>query len=76
MTRWTALSEAFARGEPSVRLRWPELDRMVGGLPPSAARHRAWWSGDRPHVRIWRSAGYTLGHLVLGRSHVPSDGAP
>ncbi|MGQ5263635.1 DUF6884 domain-containing protein [Micromonospora sp. ZYX-F-536] len=66
MTQWNALSEALARGEPSVRLTWPELDRMVGGLPPSAARHRAWWSGDRPHVRIWRSAGYTLGHLVLG----------
>lgn len=66
MAQWNALSEAFARGEPSVRLMWPELDRMVGGLPPSAARHRAWWSGDRPHVRIWRSAGYTIGHLVLG----------
>ncbi|MFI7430456.1 DUF6884 domain-containing protein [Micromonospora sp. NPDC049836] len=67
MAQWTALSVAFARGEPSVRLTWPELDRMVGGLPPSAARHRAWWSGDRPHVRAWRSAGYTVGHLVLGQ---------
>ncbi|WP_433130173.1 DUF6884 domain-containing protein [Micromonospora sp. CA-240977] len=66
MAQWTTLSEVFGRGEPSVRLTWPELDRMVDGLPPSAARHRAWWSGDRPHVRIWRSAGYTVEQLVLG----------
>lgn len=39
---------------------------MVGGLPASAERHRAWWSGDRPHVRAWRSAGYSIADLVPG----------
>ena len=66
MARWTDLGDALARGGPSLRLSWSELDRIVGGLPPSATRHRAWWSGDRPHVRIWRAAGYTIAQLDLG----------
>ena len=66
MAQWNALTEALEEGRTSVRLTWSELDRMVGGLPPSAANHRAWWSGDRPHVRAWRSAGYTVSNLVMG----------
>ena len=34
---------------------------MAGG------KHRAWWSGDRPHVNSWRLAGFTVANLVLGR---------
>jgi hypothetical protein len=40
---------------------------LVGGLPPSATKHRAWWSGDRPHVNAWRLAGFTVTNLVPGR---------
>lgn len=40
------------------------------GLPPSAIRDRAWWSGSgqsstgRPQVRAWRAAGYDTPRLV------------
>jgi hypothetical protein len=67
MAHWTALTELLSRGDDSFRLTWPELERLVGGLPPSAAKHRAWWSGDRPHVRGWRSAGYAVADLDQGR---------
>lgn len=68
MARWTALQEVLdGAAGTSVRMTWPELNALVGGLPPSAARHRAWWSGDRAHVRVWRAAGYTVADLVLGR---------
>jgi uncharacterized protein DUF6884/GIY-YIG catalytic domain-containing protein len=68
MAHWTALTDLLSRGDDSFRLTWPELERLVGGLPPSAAKHRAWWSGDQPHVRGWRSAGYAVADLDRGRS--------
>lgn len=63
---WDALRDILEQAQTPVRLTWAELDRIVGGLPPSAADHRAWWSGDRPHVRVWRSAGYAVSDLVMG----------
>jgi hypothetical protein len=37
------------------------MDRLVDGLPPSAHRHRAWWSNERKgnHVQAaaWLEAG-------------------
>src|SRR5882757_7434577 len=67
MAQWSALSEVLKHGNDTVRFTWSELDRLVGGLPPSATKHRAWWSGDRAHVRVWRAAGYTLAELDPGR---------
>lgn len=49
-----------------MRYPWAELEELVGRLPASATNHRAWWSGDRPHVNAWRSAGFTVTHLVPG----------
>lgn len=57
---WQALG-TFLRGSPDrVDLSWQELERIVGGMPASSIDHVAWWSGDRPHTRAWKSAGYTL----------------
>jgi len=66
MGQWSALTGALT--QDTVKLTWSELDHLVGGLPPSAAKHRAWWSGDRPHVRVWRAAGYSVATLDPGRS--------
>jgi hypothetical protein len=67
MADWTELRTVLDKAGRSVRLTWSELDRIVGGLPGSATQYRAWWSGDRPHVRAWRSAGYRVVDLVLGK---------
>jgi hypothetical protein len=68
MAQWEPLQDALGKAETPVRLAWSELELIVGRLPPSAAKHRAWWSGDRPHVRAWRAAGYTVTDVVLGET--------
>lgn len=67
MGDWGALGEALGAAGDSVRYTWEDLDALVGGLPPSAIRHPAWWSGDRAHVNAWRQVGFTVGELVPGR---------
>jgi hypothetical protein len=66
MADWRCLIERLAEVDRSLRLTWLELDSLVDGLPASASNHRAWWSGDRAHVRAWRDAGFTVDQLVLG----------
>lgn len=67
MAQWDHLTDWLATADETARLSWAELDQLVGGMPPSAARHRAWWSGDRTHVRAWRRVGYHLGEVDMGR---------
>ena len=67
MADWSLLRSALGRVDESVRYTWDELDALVGGLPASATKHRAWWSGDRPHGNAWRLAGFTVVNLVPGR---------
>jgi hypothetical protein len=66
MRDWSRLHGALRQSDGSVRYTWAELEALVGGLPASATNHRAWWSGDRPHVNAWRSAGFIVTHLVPG----------
>ncbi len=67
MARWSALTDYLATAEDSCHLTWDQLGTLVGDLPASASRYRAWWSGDRPHVRAWRAAGFRLAKVSLGR---------
>ena len=61
MGRYDALTRALrARAEPLVVLSFDELDEIVGGLPDSAKRHRAWWANKRSsqaHASAWLDAG-------------------
>ncbi len=66
VAQWDSLIDRLEAAGPSVRVSWQDLDTLVGGLPPSASKHRAWWSGDRPHVHAWRSAGFALADLRMG----------
>lgn len=66
MADWASLARVLDGVDESMHFRWHDLDDLVGGLPASAAKHRAWWSGDRPHVRVWKSAGFVVRDLVLG----------
>jgi hypothetical protein len=67
MPNWGLLADYLQEAtDDVVTLTWTELDRVVGGLPASASRHRAWWSGDRTHVRAWRSAGFAVTDLHPG----------
>jgi len=48
------------QGSNEVVLSFEQLDALVvGGLPPSARKHSAWWTNSlysRPHSRIWIDA--------------------
>ena len=61
------LASHLAEVDDEVTLTWSELDQLVRGLPLSAAKHRAWWSGNRTHVRAWRSAGFRVADLQMGQ---------
>jgi hypothetical protein len=67
MANWPSLIERLTHVSGPVHMPWTDLESLVGGLPPSAAKHRAWWTGDRPHVRAWRAAGFTIYGLVPGQ---------
>ena len=48
----------------SVTLPWAELDELVGGLPDSAYNHAAFWSGERPSWRGYRTRDVRIGESV------------
>ena len=64
--QWDKLSRVLAASGDTVVLSWLDLAALVGDLPASASNHRAWWSGDRPHVRAWKSAGYEASRIRFG----------
>lgn len=42
-----------------ITMSFAEVDRIVGGLPPSAYEIRQWWANDsKVEARAWRSAGW------------------
>ncbi len=59
----------------SLVLSFSEIDRIVGGLPPSARKHREWWENEKPggsHVQsnAWLTGGYSVDTVDLGRETV------
>jgi len=57
---WSNLTARLRTSGDRLTLTWRELDDLVGGMPRSAIDHPAWWSGDRPHTRAWRRAGFEV----------------
>lgn len=47
MTDWTPLRTLLSDVPSEVTLSWNDLDDVVGGLPPSAYEHAAFWKGAR-----------------------------
>lgn len=62
MGKYDALAEHLSRIPPdelTVTFSFADIDRIVGGLPPSAYRIRQWWANDsKVEARAWRSAGW------------------
>lgn len=63
MTKYAPLGD-FLRKQPKneVRMTFSEIERVTGTkLPPSAQRHRAWWSNNPSNsviTQVWLDAGY------------------
>lgn len=51
-----------ARHSAQVPMRFDEIERLLGfDLPPSARKHRAWWSNNASNsvmTKAWLAAGY------------------
>ncbi|GAB2622673.1 hypothetical protein GCM10027067_38540 [Pseudactinotalea suaedae] len=62
MANWQPLRDRLGRVGDSITLDWDEIDRLVGGLPPSATDHTAFWGGARP---AW--AGFRAHEVRVGR---------
>lgn len=54
------LAELAEGPADALRLPFARLDDLVGGLPPSARKHRAWWSNNGYQSRAWREAGWVV----------------
>lgn len=52
--------------ERTVTMTFDAVDRLVGGIPPSALKHREWWAnGSHGHALSWLEAGYLVGSVDL-----------
>jgi hypothetical protein len=60
---WDRLRTRLESVDGSVTFGWNEIDRLAGGLPPSAVKHRAFWSGRRS---AW--SGFVVSDVQVGTS--------
>jgi hypothetical protein len=63
MANWAPLRSRL-EGVESLTLPWSELDALVGGLPPSAYNHAAFWGGDRSAWSGFRTRNVCVGQSV------------
>lgn len=56
-------------GRDSVPMTFEDIEKIISGhLPPSARKHRAWWSNNPSNsviTRAWLSAGYKTAEVSL-----------
>lgn len=61
MAKYTPLAEhleALLPEKQSVTLTFSDIDRLVGGLPPTANTRQFWANDSKVEARAWRSAGW------------------
>ena len=63
MTGYTPLEEYLKeRSEARIPFRFADIEKIIGrSLPPSARKHRAWWSNNpsnNPMTYAWLNANY------------------
>jgi len=77
MADWSPLRSALRDVDRQRTFTWQELDSMVGGLPPSAYDHPAFWKGARTGWPGFTTVDVRVGSSVtfIRRSSVPSGSA-
>ena len=60
MSKYDPLRDYLASlDQSSVTMSFGRVAELVGPLPSSARRHRAWWANDsKVEARAWRAAGW------------------
>jgi hypothetical protein len=62
MAKYDPLRDHLRRQTTTAAMTFDEIADLVGGLPPSAHRHLAWWTNDdatHPQSKSWGDAGFT-----------------
>lgn len=59
------LVEAARSGEHVVTMTFGEVDRLVGGLPPSCSRRQWWANNSQVQALVWRKAGWHVDKVDL-----------
>ena len=80
MAKYDPLFEHLCRcGDGPVEMTFTDIDKLVGGLPASARRHRAWWhnetEGSHVQARAWLNAGREVEEVDLNQEWVRFSGA-
>jgi hypothetical protein len=71
VTKYQPLHERLRDAAQTIELTFQEIDALVGGLPPSARRHREWWANSGPvQAEAWLSAGAAVDHVSLEAERV------
>ena len=58
---------------PTIRMTFRDIDRIVGGLPNAAKKHRAWWSNSTAftHARHgWLAVGWKASEVNMDEGHL------
>jgi transcriptional regulator with XRE-family HTH domain len=68
--KYAALRERLeSSASEAVTMTFEQLEKLVGGLPPSAVNHRAWWGNHAGNLqaKAWLGAGYVAEPEVARR---------
>ncbi len=70
MTKYAPLKDFLSEtGAPEIPMRFSEIEKVIHGtLPPTAFKHRAWWSNNASNsvvTRAWLEAGYRTERVDL-----------
>ena len=70
--KYEPLSRHIRAATRPISMTFDQISRLVGGLPPSARRHAAWWANDKTHVqaKAWLDLGLRVQEVDLERQVV------
>ena len=73
MSKYDALGDYLKRQQGDrVPMRFADIEKVTGvKLPPSARKHRPWWSNNAKNsvmTRVWREAGFESGDVDMASS--------
>jgi hypothetical protein len=74
--KYDSLKDYLAKQEPTLTLRFTDIERIIGDtLPAAAHRHRPWWGNQisNPSSRqcyAWLDAGWEVDTVDLARETV------
>ncbi|MCF8527295.1 MAG: hypothetical protein K9G24_05825 [Candidatus Nanopelagicales bacterium] len=65
------LRELASNGQSRTEMLFGQLDRLVGGLPPTARKNRTWWANNsQSQALAWRRAGWHVASVDFAQNRV------